>query len=144
MAGRFRNFIESVVFSGMKTGAGESQDPLYISNRSFARKLKLAAWVVVPCLLVLGFTMVALMGVGQRAAMPPETKPEVPPAPAAAAVLPTQPPPDPPKSETREPVELVEFRVNQSALVLEGTVRNTTDHAIGSTTIVFELANSIG
>ena len=78
MLKRFRQFIDSIVFAGLKPDAPREQakrtrwlgplrglagafllrpapsDPLYLSNRTFDQKVKLGLAIAVPCLIVAG------------------------------------------------------------------------------------------
>src|ERR1039458_10028361 len=84
MLKRFRRFIDSVVFAGLKPDAPREQakgmirvgplrdlrervllrpapsDPLYLSNRTFDQKVKVGLAIAVPCLIVVAVTALGL------------------------------------------------------------------------------------
>ena len=160
---RIREFFESIVFAGMKPGAQSvpkqnlrwlgplrdpierllsggpaPSDPLYLSNRTPAQKLKSWSLIAIPCL-------VLALGVGVTLSNfldPPEAKPikEPPPGQVTAKLLPNVEKdlkPTPPAD-----VQVLEVRVDGSRLV--GVVKNTTAREIAVAELVIDLTDSAG
>jgi hypothetical protein len=159
---RIRAFFESIVFAGMKPGtqavpkrnlrwlgplrdpierllSGTApSDPLYLSNRTPAQKLKSWSLIAIPCL-------VLAVGVGVTLSNfldPSEGKPvkEPPPGEVTAKLFPNvtknlklAPPSD---------VQVVEVRVDGLRLV--GVVKNTTPRDIAVAELIFDLTDSAG
>lgn len=160
---RIREFFESIVFAGMKPGAQAvpkrnlqwlgplrdpierllsggpaPTDPLYLSNRTPAQKLKSWSLIAIPCL-------VLAVGVGVTLSNfldPPETRPvkEPPPGEVTAKLFPSvtknlklAPPSD---------VQVIEVRVDGSRLV--GVVKNTTAREIAVAELIIDLTDSDG
>ena len=160
---RIREFLESIVFAGMKPGgqtAPKQQlkwlgplrgpverllsggpaptDPLYLTNRTLAQKLKSWSLVAIPC-------VVLAVGIGvtlSNVLDPPEAKPVKEPTAAeiTAKLLPNldkdiklAPPSD---------VQVLEIKVDGSRLV--GVVKNTTTREIAVVELVIDLTNATG
>ncbi len=160
---RIREFFESIVFAGMKpgtqavpkrnlkwlgplrdpierllSGGPAPTDPLYLTNRTPAQKLKFWSLIAIPCL-------VLAVGVGVTLSNflePPETKPvkEPPPGEVTAKLFPSvtkdlklAPPSD---------VQVIEVRVDGSRLV--GVVKNTTAREIAVAELIIDLTDSAG
>jgi hypothetical protein len=162
MRNRFRQFIESVLFAGLKPGGRStsggmrwlgplrapferflsgpsSADPLYLSNRTLGQKLKLAAVVAVPALLVAGGLMLAL------SSRTPGTGPGVEPT---AAEINQRILPHLDKNihvEVNRELEVMEVHIERTPdPKLACTVRNNTSHAIQNGEVVFDLTDSSG
>ena len=159
---RIREFLESIVFAGMKpggqtapkrqlTGLGPLRgpverllsggpapsDPLYLTNRTQAQKLKFWSLIAIPCVvLALGIVILS------RSLQPPEPKP-VKPLTAAEITAKLLPNLDqdiqlPPATD----VQVIEIKVEGSRLV--GVVKNTTRREIAVTELVIDLTNAAG
>lgn len=158
---RIREFLESIVYAGMKPGGQTApkrqltwlgplrgpvdrllsggpapSDPLYLTNRSPAQRLKFWSLIVIPCVLVLGIGYQL-----SRSLNPPTPPPAKEPTAAeiTAKLLPNMakdiqlaPPTD---------VQVLEIRVDGSKLV--GVVKNTTKNEIGAELAVY-LTNVAG
>ena len=164
---RLREFIESIVFAGLKPGGQKAQqgtqwkwlgplsgpverllsggpaptDPLYLTNRSWNQKIRSWSLIGIPCLFVLfavGYVLSSLMS-------PPEAKPakEMPASEIAAKML-----PDMSKDlhlTTNHDIEVVEVKVEpNNGPKLVGTLRNTTSHEIAYAEVIVDLTNVSG
>ncbi len=159
---RIREFLESIAYTGLKPSTGPAapksglrwlgplqgpverflaggpapNDPLYLTNRTTAAKVKAWSLVGIPCLI-----LAAAIGVTLYVLEPPEPKPLKQPTPAEiAATLPKvdkdfklAPPAD---------LQVVEILVSNSRV--SGIVQNTGKHEIASAELVIELTNSEG
>jgi hypothetical protein len=145
---RIREFLESIVYVGMKPGGQAApkrqltwlgplrgpvdrllsggpapSDPLYLTNRTPAQRLRFWSLIVIPCILVLGIGYQL-----SRSLNPPAPTPaKEPTAAEITAKLPNMakdiqlaPPTD---------VQVLEIRVDGARLV--GVVKNTTKNEIG-------------
>jgi hypothetical protein len=159
---RIREFFESIVFAGMKPGtqavpkrnlqwlgplrdpierliSGPAPaDPLYLSNRTLAQKLKSWSLIAVPCLVLAAGVGVTLSNFLD----PSEAKPimEPPPGEVTAKLFPSvtknlklAPPSD---------VQVIEVRVDGSRLV--GVVKNTTTRQIAVAELIIDLTDAAG
>ena len=159
---RIREFLESIVFAGMKPGGQTApkrqltwlgplrgpverflsggpapSDPLYLTNRSPTQRLKSWSLVVIPLVLILGVGYKLSRSLNPPAAPPNK---ELTAAEITAKLLPNMakdiqlaPPGD---------VQVLEIRVDGSRLV--GVVKNTTTRQIDVAEMVIELTNSSG
>jgi hypothetical protein len=159
---RIREFLESIVFAGMRpggqtapkpqlrwlgplsspverllSGGAAPSDPLYLSNRTLAQKLKFWSLIAIPCLLILGVAVAVSRSFNPAApkADKPLTAAEI-----TAKLLPNldtdiqlQPSSD---------VQVLEVRVEGSRLV--GVVKNTTAREIAATELVIDLTDAAG
>ncbi len=120
--------------------APAAADPLYLSNRTFAQKLRMWLLVGVPCL-VMG--VVVWMGLAGRFA---SDVPLVAPAPAparAASRLPVNL--DDLHITTNRDLEVLDAHVvHGTGTTVEGFIRNNTDHSIYAAEVVFDLADGHG
>ncbi len=159
---RIREFLESIVFAGMKPGGQTApkrqltwlgplrgpverllsggpapSDPLYLTNRTQAQKLKFWSLIAIPCVvLALGIVILS------RSLQPPEPK-LVKPLTAAEITAKLLPNLDqdiqlPPATD----VQVIEIKVEGSRLV--GVVKNTTRREIAVTELVIDLTNAAG
>jgi hypothetical protein len=159
---RIREFLESIVFAGMKPGGQTApkrqltwlgplrgpverllsggpapSDPLYLTNRTQAQKLKSWSLIAIPCVvLALGIVILS------RSLQPPAPKP-VKPLTAAEITAKLLPNLDqdiqlPPATD----VQVIEIKVEGSRLV--GVVKNTTRREIAVTELVIDLTNAAG
>ena len=159
---RIREFLESIVFAGLKPGGQTAPtrslrwlgplrgpverllsggptptDPLYLTNRTPAQKLKFWSLIGIPCVLALGVVVML-----SRHLNPPEAKPVQEPTAAeiTAKLLPNM---DKdfrlaPASE----VQVIEARVDGTRLV--GRVKNTSTRQIASAEPVIDLTGADG
>lgn len=158
MASRFRNFLESILYAGMKPGkpeaeskrmrllgplrgpverllsGGGQQDPLYLSNRTLGQKFLGWTKVGVP-LFVLVAAVVIAFRMYKREDKPPET---LSPAEIAAKMLPDLNKPIHVDSNTD--IAVLEVSIDHTAGdKLVGKLRNTTDHEIQAGEVDFTL-----
>jgi hypothetical protein len=159
---RIREFLESIVFAGMKPGGQTApkrqltwlgplrgpverflsggpapSDPLYLTNRSPTQKLRSWSLIVIPLVLILGVGYKLSRSLNPPAAPPSK---EMTAAEITAKLLPNMakdiqlaPPAD---------VQVPEIRVDGSRLV--GVVKNTTASEIAVAELVIELTSSTG
>ena len=159
---RIREFLESIVFAGLKPGGQTAPtrslrwlgplrgpverllsggptptDPLYLTNRTPAQKLKFWSLIGIPCVLALGVVVML-----SRHLNPPEAKPVQEPTAAeiTAKLLPNMdkdlklgPPSD---------VQVVEVKVVGSRLI--GKLKNTTTREIAVAELVVDLTDASG
>ena len=159
---RIREFLESIVFAGMKPGGQTApkrqltwlgplrgpverllsggpapSDPLYLTNRTQAQKLKFWSLIAIPCVvLALGIVILS------RSLQPPEPKP-VKPLTAAEITAKLLPNLDqdiqlPPATD----VQVIEIKVEGSRLI--GVLKNTTPREIAVTELDIYLTNAVG
>jgi hypothetical protein len=159
---RIREFLESIAYTGLKPSGGTSaapksglrwlgplqgpvervisggpapNDPLYLSNRTAAQKLKTWSLVAIPCLFLatgIGVTLYLLD--------PPEPKPIKQPTVAEiAGNLPKVGKDD--KIAPTNDLQLIEIVVSNSRV--SGAVQNTSKRDIAAAELVIDLANSL-
>lgn len=167
---RLREKIESIVFAGLKPSGGAKDqaaapppdtwhgrlrkkiddwisggpapsDPLYLTNRTTAQKLRSWSVVAVPVIILMG-------GVGLSLSSylnPPESKPVKEPTAAevAARILPNL---KDIKLDSNKDIEVVEVRIERSGggVRMVGSVKNRTTHAISSAEITCDLTDAAG
>jgi hypothetical protein len=158
---RIREFLESIVFAGMKPGdqavpkrnlgwlgplrdsierflSGPAPtDPLYLTNRTPTQKLKSWGLIAIPCVILAVGIAVTLSNVLD----PPDAKnvPAPPPGQITAKVLPNM---GKDLKLASPDVQVLEVHVEGSRLV--GAVRNTTAREIAAAELVFALTDSAG
>jgi hypothetical protein len=165
MLKRFRRFIDSVVFAGLKPDAPREQakrmrpvgplrgllervllrpapsDPLYLSNRTFDQKVKAGLAIAVPCLIVAGVTALLLSHYFQAKGPGPAPEPSA--AELAAKLLPNVD-----KTihvEAHRDVQVSEAHVErEGGMKVAGTVRNNTDRLIHTTEVILNLTDQGG
>jgi hypothetical protein len=165
MLKRFRQFIDSIVFAGLKPDAPREQtksmrwlgplrgplerfllrpapsDPLYLSNRTFEQKVKLALMIAVPCVIVVGGVLLLLGNFFQADVPGPSPEPSA--AELAARLL-----PDVDKSikiEVNKDVQVLDAHIeHEGGIKVAGTVRNNTDRLIRTTEIILNLTDKMG
>jgi hypothetical protein len=165
MLKRFRRFIDSVVFAGLKPDAPREQakrlrrlgplrgllervllrpapsDPLYLSNRTFDQKVKVALTIAVPCLIVVGVTALGLSHFFQ--AKGPGPAAEISGAELAKKLLPNMD--TTVKVEVNKDVQVLDAHVErEGGMKVVGTVKNNTDRLIRTTQIVLNLTDRTG
>jgi hypothetical protein len=162
---RIRKFFESIAYAGLQpgtrpqpkratwlgplsgpldrllSGGPAPSDPLYLTNRSTAQKVKIAALIGIPCL-ALGFLMYAMLTGIFRFGSPPPPH-EASPGEIAAKLLPHM---DPDMHiDTDKDVEVVEVRVEHGAQIsIVGSMKNNTNHEIRVAEAIFNLTDSGG
>jgi hypothetical protein len=155
----FRHKMESIVFAGLKPGAPASQstrvrwlgplrdamerlvsgsgsnDPLYLTNRTWLQHIRLWVLLAVPCLAVVGVIAFFMFGNVQRRDPAPKqtTKAEL-----AARMLPEIP------AGSNPDLEIMEVRIDPDTSVMEGRVRNRSSRRIGHADVIFDLADQHG
>jgi len=162
---RFRGFVDSVVFAGLKPDAPREQskrtrwlgplrglvdrvlsrpapsDPLYLSNRTFDQKVKLGLAIAVPCLIAVGVTVLGLSHFFHANTPGPAAEPSA--AELAAKLLPNVD-----KTitiEVNKDVQVLDAHVEREGGVkVAGTVKNNTDHLIHTTEIILNVTDSTG
>ena len=165
MLKRFRRFVDSVAFAGLKPDAPREQskltrwlgplrglvdrvpsrpapsDPLYLSNRTFDQKAKLWLAIAVPCLILAGVTVLGLSSFFQAKVPGPAPEP-------SAAVLAAKLLPNVDKSiqiEVNKAVQVLEAHVeSEGGMKVAGTVKNNTDRPIHTTEIILNLTDTTG
>jgi hypothetical protein len=162
---RFRKFIDSIVFAGLKPGAPREQvkarqwfgplrgladrilsrpapsDPLYLTNRTFGQKMKLALLIAVPCLILAGGVLLLLSNIFQANGPGPAPEP-------SAAVLAAKLLPNLPKTidiQVNKDVQVMEAHVErEGGMRATGTVKNNTGRQIHTTEIILNLTDEAG
>jgi hypothetical protein len=165
MLKRFRRFIDSIVFAGLKPDAPREQskrtrwlgplrglvdrilsrpapsDPLYLSNRTFDQKVGLWLAIAVPCLIVAGVTVLGLSPFFR--AKQPGPAPEPSAAVLAAKLLPNMDKTI--KIEVNQDVQVLDAHVESvGGMKVVGSVKNFSGRAIHTTTIVLNLTDATG
>jgi len=155
----FRDKLESIVFAGLKPGAPASQsnrmrwlgpfrdaidrlvsgsgsnDPLYLTNRTWLQHIRLWVLLAIPCLAVVGVIAFFLFGnVQRRDAAPKQTSK----AALTSRMLPEIP------AGTNPDLEIMEVQVDPDTPAIEGRVRNRTGRRIGHADVIFDLADQRG
>ena len=163
MGKSLREVVESIVYAGMRPGVppsqsrrmrwigpfraplerflsgGRSDDPFYLTNRTWGERVRLWVLLSVPCLLVAGLVALGVLGyIGKRDAPAKELTG----AQIAARMLPDLN--KPMDLNTSDNVELLEVRVTPDGAELEGSVRNRTDKAISRAELYFDLTDAHG
>jgi hypothetical protein len=158
---RIREFFESIAYAGLEpdqkraarkarwfgplgaavdrlvSGSAPS-DPLYLSNRSAAQKVKL--WVLIggPCLLLALSIGVALSNIMDPKAPKPAPEPSA--REISAKLLPNLAAGV--SLDSKHDIEVVEVRIEHtSGSRVNGVVRNTTDRDIAATHVVIDLTD---
>jgi hypothetical protein len=118
-------------------------DPFYLSNRTPGQKIRAAAVIALPCLLVASGIGLAMFGFfdSRPADAPPRTA--LTPEQLAARMLPNLDKNI--KIDVNRDVEVDDAHIERGAVTkVVGTARNTTDHAIHNAELVFNLTNAAG
>jgi hypothetical protein len=165
MLKRIRQFIDSIVFAGLKPDAPREQakrwqwlgtlrgllerillrpapsDPLYLSNRTFDQKVKHALAIAVPCVILAGGVLLLLSHFFHAKGPGPGLEPS--PAELAAKLLPNVD-----KTitiEVNKEVQVLEAHIeHEGGTKVAGTVKNNTDRLIHSTDIILNLTDRMG
>jgi hypothetical protein len=165
MASRLREFVESIVFAGMKPGAQAAQsprlrwlgplrkpierllsggpaptDPLYLTNRTIWQRARVVVVIGTPCLIVAVLMVLALTNYFVKKTVIPKL--DLSPAEIAAKMLPNM---DNIVLDTNRDVAVIEVHVDHTkGTALAGTVMNNTGHQIHTAEIVFDLTDETG
>jgi hypothetical protein len=165
MLKRFRRFIGSIVFAGLKPDAPREQakrrqwlgplrglvervlfrpapsDPLYLSNRTFDQKMKIGLAIAVPCLVVAGGVALLLSQFFQANGPGPAPEPSA--AELAAKLLPNVDKTI--RIEVNKEVQVLGAHVeHEGGMKVAGTVKNNTDRLIRTTEIILNLTDRMG
>jgi hypothetical protein len=160
---KFRELVESIVFAGLKPATpgalprakkpgiirrifdkflsgGRVNDPLYLSNRSWTKRIIMGAAVVAPIAAVSGVAVYLLLD-----RQPPKTRPPVEPTLAEIASSTLKLPVDL-KIDKNKDLEVIEVRIdNQSnPPVVTGVLRNRSSKMFTSAEISFDLTDDDG
>jgi hypothetical protein len=165
MLKRFRRFIDSVIFAGLKPDAPREQakrsrwlgplrglldrflsrpapsDPLYLSNRTLDQKVKLGLAIGVPCVIVVGGILLGLSNIFPANDAGPAAEPSA--AELAAKLLPNVDKTI--KIEVNKEVQVVDAHIErEGGMKVAGTVKNNTDRLIHTTEIILNLTDQTG
>jgi hypothetical protein len=163
MGKRFRDWIERILYVGMQPGqpavrperfkwlgplkdpverflsGGQSNDPLYLTNRTPKQKMILAGGIAVPFLIV--GVMIYLSASGYFSPSAPKVT-NLTPAEIAQKMLPNL---DAVHIQNASDLVVVEVHFNRGAdPYVAGTLKNGTSHTIHSGEVVFDIANEKG
>jgi hypothetical protein len=168
MASRIRQWIESIVYVGMSagqpgrpaappdhyrwlgplrgpvdrflSGGPAPSDPLYLTNRTVKQRVKSAAIIAIPCILVAAFVGLAAGGYFKKKV--PLQAPELTAAEIAAKSLPNF---SAIKLDSNKDVEVLEIAVDhRSGTAIVATVKNHTSRTLHNIEIVVDLTDSSG
>jgi hypothetical protein len=165
MLKRFRRFLDSIVFAGMKPGTPREpakglrwlgplrgpvdrilsgtapSDPLYLSNRTFEQKVMLWLAIAVPCLILAGVTVLGLSRYYHAKGPGPALEP-----PAAAMATKLLPNLDKTlRTDVIEDVQVLDVHVErEGGMKVAGTVKNNTDRPIHTAEVFLNLTDETG
>jgi hypothetical protein len=153
MSNRIRDFVESLIYAGMKPGArsavGEpvkrgflarfldapaTSDPLYLTNQTFGQKTRRMLLLASPVILVLAGGAAVFLTRGR--------KPEAAPQPLTAAEMAAKTLPafqNPISFKINREIEVTEVHFDHGVML--GNFHNTTNHGIVEATVTFDLAD---
>jgi hypothetical protein len=121
-------------------------DPLYLTNRSWQQKLKAAALIAVPVLLLIAFVTIAASNRLRSGRVAPDENPltETSPQPEAPQAAMRKPLPDPISASTD--LDVVNLRIARDAHppMVTGTVRNKTGRKVDSAEVSYYLSDTAG
>jgi hypothetical protein len=161
MANRFREFVESIVYAGMKPRAQHEpnasprksgvlerflsapapNDPLYLTNRTFGQKMQRVLLFGVPVVVLLAGITVALIAFGPKPV--PKVVKEPTNAEIMAKVLPNLN--QGIELDSNKDVEVQEVHFEHSGgNLMVGSMQNKSDHLIREAVVVFDLADIHG
>jgi hypothetical protein len=116
-------------------------DPLYLSNRSWQKELKLALLIVAPVAILVALIMISSVDLFHFHRSDPYEHPlaETPPTASSSKATPD------PKLASRD-LEVVNIRITRDVNppVVTGLVRNNTDRKVASAAITYNLADDHG
>ena len=139
-----RALLEKMAYAGLKPsgGAGGNRlDPLYLSNRSTARKILTACLIVLPFALIGTGVYLAAIGYFSTPTPPPSTlnptRDEL-----AAKVLSNL---KDVRIESEQLIKVMDARITRGATVsLDGTLKNNVTRLLRSVEVSFDLTNAAG
>ena len=155
---RLRAWFEKIAYAGLKpdqpaksSSAGEQhlpeaidrilsgqkgEDPLYLSNRTAAQRVRLALMIAIPAVLVAGLVAASVYfrKTETKKQLPQETNAQI-----AAKMV-----PELPKLTVQSNQELDVMDVSVLHGHLTGTLRNNTDRTLREVEVVFDLTNNQG
>jgi hypothetical protein len=122
-------------------------DPLYLTNRTWGQKLKIALLIAVPVLLLVALAVIGAANRVQVGAADPYGQPPVEAAPRTDAAAPSatgKPSPDPVLGSTD--LEVLNIRIARDAHspVVTGIVRNKTDRKVDKAEVSYFLVDREG
>jgi len=121
------------------SGGEVPRDPLYLTNRTFGQRLRLAIAVAIPCLVLVGLITAGFAGYFHVREKP---QAQLTGAEIAARTLPGIDTQNLHAARNRD-LEVLDALISDGH-VLSGAVRNNTGHAIDDITVVFDLADISG
>ncbi len=142
IADRLREHIETVRARVERFISGRApDDPLYLSNRGWQQKVKVAAFIAIPVVLLVVLILAAATDVFRFHKADPY---EHPVADAPAPVTPKQKLPDPVLASSD--LEVVNIKIARDAHppVVTGVVRNNTGEKVDSAEVSYYLADNEG
>ena len=158
MANRFRNFVENIVYAGMKPEARSAadapaakpgllarflsgpapSDPLYLTNQTFGQKARRILLIASPLLVVIAGVLLAIALSRPKTDKAPK---ELTSAEVREKVLPAFNKEI--KLDSNKDLEVTEIHFEHAGgSVMVGNIRNKTDHRIVQAIVVFELADA--
>jgi hypothetical protein len=116
-------------------------DPLYLTNRTWQQKLKIASLIAAPVLLLIALVTIGATGLFRLHKVDPYEQPSTEAPPAAVRQKPL---PDPISASTD--LEVVNIRIARDAHppVVTGMVRNKTNRKVDSAEVSYYLADTKG
>ena len=165
MLKRIRQFIDSIVYAGLKPNAPRGpakgkqwlgplqglldsflsgsapKDPLYLSNRTMEQRVRLALLIAVPCVVLVGGVLLLLSNIYR--ASDPGPAPEPTAAVLAAKLLPNLD--HNVKVDTNKDVQVLDAHIErEGGMKAAGTVKNNTNRQIHTTEIILNLTDPSG
>jgi hypothetical protein len=124
-------------------GGAAPSDPFYLTNRTLAQRLRQAALIAVPCVLVIAAIGLALLGYFNRPTTLPPPSATLTPEQVAADVRPNLDPGI--RIDANRDVDVMDVHVVRGAgTKVAGTVRNNTGRPILDVELVFDLTDAAG
>jgi|ERR1700722_8982723 len=126
-------------FDRFLSGRAQS-DPLYLTNRTSAQKLKVVALIAAPFLILGALVLLGATGMFRSTKADPYERPptEAPPAPVVKRR------PDPKLTPTDLEVVNIRIVTDENPPVVTGTIRNNTNQKVDSAEVSFDVADSRG
>jgi hypothetical protein len=132
---RLRQIFESIAYARI-----QPRDPFYLSNRTTGQRIRFAALVTIPFLVVLGGIALAAMGFFHTGSqLPPPAKP-LSSAEIAAKMLPNLNKDI--RIESNQDLQVLNVIVSRGRI--SGSVKNASTHAIADAEVIFDLADTKG
>jgi hypothetical protein len=164
MGKSFRDFVESIVYAGMKPGVPRSQtrrmrwlgrfreplerflnsagsdDPFYLTNRTWGERVRVWVLLALPCVVVASVIALGVWGLIEK--KEPQPARQLTPAQIAARMLPDLNKPI--DLNVNSDLEVVEVRIREDGKMLVGAVRNRTGRPISHAELVVDLTDVRG